>query len=132
MTAHIGREIKFYWGGNSPADEIQGVREKSVALSGTAINVTADESNGWRALLALSAEDEVSINISGVTKDVRLKNDWFAGTRTQSVTIEYPDGGIISGTFFLQTYTDTGPYNNAMTFQAALLSSGIVTYTPGV
>lgn len=131
MTGRIGREVKFTWGGDSPADEIPGIREKSVALSGTAINVTSDESGGWRELLTMSAEDEVAINISGVTKSTTLKTDWFAGTRTRVATLEYPDGSRLSGTFYLQTYTDTGPYNNAMTFQAALLSSGIVTYTPG-
>jgi predicted secreted protein len=131
MTGFIGREVKFFWGGNSPADEIAGVREKSVAISGAGIDVTADDSSGWRELLSMAAIDEVSINISGVTKDRRLKTDWFNGTRTQTATLEYPDGTIISGTFFLQSFTDTGSYNNAMTFQAAVVSTGVVSYTPG-
>ena len=131
MTGHLGREVRFTWGGDSPADTILGVREKSIALSGTAINVTSDDSGGWRELLNMSAEDEVTITLSGVTKDERLKSDWFAGTRTRVATITYPTGGILLGTFYIQTFTDTGPYNNAMTFQCGLVSTGVVTYTPG-
>lgn len=131
MTAKVGRQIRFFWGGNSPGDEIQGVQQKSVQLNGAAIDVTSDDSNGWRELLTVAATNQVSISISGVTKDTRLITDWAAGNRTQQARFEYPDGSSVSGVFYLESYTDTGPYNNAATFQAALLSSGVITYTPG-
>ena len=60
----------------------------------------------------------------------KLKDDWFNGDRMQTATITYPDGGVLSGTFFLASYTDTGAYNDATTFQAELQSSGPVSYTP--
>jgi hypothetical protein len=47
----------------------------------------------------------------------------------QTATITYPDGGVLSGTFFLASYTDTGAYHDATTFQAELQSSGPVSYT---
>ena len=125
-----GRKIKFAWGGATPTNEIPGVREKSIALNGEAIDVTGDDSNGWREVLEEAAENQVDISISGVTRNDALKQDWFAGTRTKAVTITYPDGAVLAGTFFLATYTDTGPYNDATTFEAELQSSGAVTYTP--
>jgi predicted secreted protein len=128
MPAFKGRDIQLTWGG----EVIPGVREKSAALNGEAVDVSSDEDNGWRSLLAVSAENQVDVGISGVTKNDRLKRDWFAGTRTKTVVITYPDGGVISGTFFLATYTDTGPYNDATTFEAELQSTGVVTYIPGV
>gem|GEM_PF-3682251 len=50
---------------------------------------------------------------------------WFNGDRSQTAVITYPDGGVLSGTFFL-----AGAYNDATTFQAEPQSSGPVTSTP--
>ncbi len=130
MAASVGRDISFFWGDDSPPEEIPGVREKGVSLSGEPIDVTSDENNGWRALLTVPAENQVEISLSGVTKSHALKADWFAGTRTQTAVIEYADGAQIGGTFFLQDYSDTGTYNDATTFEATLVSSGAVVYTP--
>lgn len=121
-----GRLIVFTWN----ALPIPGVRQKGIALNGNAIDVTSDENNGWRKLLTVSAQDQVDLTISGVTKSVGLKSDWFAGNRTRDVTLTYPDGSVLSGTFFLATFTDTGPYNDATTFSATLQSTDVVTFTP--
>lgn len=135
MPAFKGRLIQFNWGddGGSPPTpvSIPGVREKSIALNGEAIDVSADDSLGWRELLDVSAEDQVDLSISGVTKNEALKTDWFAGNRTKTVTITYPSGGVLTGTFFLMNYNDTGAYNDATTFEAELQSTGPVTFTPG-
>lgn len=126
MTAHAGRSVVFTW--NSAA--VLGVREKGLELNGEAINITSDEDAGKRKLLDLSAEDTVDISLSGVSKDNVLKADWFGGTRTRAATLTYPDNSTISGNFFLASFSETGPYNDATTFEASLQSSGVVTYTP--
>ena len=131
MAARVGRKIKFRWGSAAPLAEIPGVREKGVTLAGEAIDVTADDSNGWRELLAEPAENQVEISLSGVSKDHTLKADWFGGNRTKLAELEYDDGAKIGGTFFLSNYSETGVYNDAATFEATLLSTGPVTYTPG-
>ena len=50
MAGRVGRKIKFRWG--TPPAEIPGVREKGVTLNGEAVDVTGDDSDGWRELLA--------------------------------------------------------------------------------
>lgn len=124
----LGRAIDFTWDG----DPILGVRTKTLALNGSAVDVTSDESNGWRKLLDLSGEDTVDITLAGVTKDTVLMDAWFASPdeRTKNVSIEYPDGRTITGSFRLVTYTDTGPYKDATTFSATIQSTGPITYTP--
>ena len=77
------------------------------------------------------AQAQVDVSLSGVTKSHTLKVDWFAGNRTKYAEIEYDDGAKIEGTFFLSSYSETGVYNDAATFEATLMSSGIVTYTAG-
>jgi predicted secreted protein len=44
---------------------------------------------------------------------------------------EAPDGGIISGDFYLATDSETNPYKDAVTFEGSLQSSGPVSYVPG-
>jgi predicted secreted protein len=131
MAGRVGRKIKFKWGTAAPLAEIPGVREKGVTINGEAIDVTSDESNGWRELLADAAQNQVDIALSGITKTHVLKADWFGGSRTKLAEIEYDDGAKIAGSFFLSNYADTGVYNDAATFEATLLSTGPVTYTAG-
>lgn len=122
MAGFAGREIELTWSSNS----IDGVREKGISLNGEPINVTSDEDDGKQTLLDISAEDSVTITISGVTKSSDLRDDWFKGSRTATATLTYPDGYSITGTFFLSTYEETGAYNDATTFTATLNSSGAV------
>ncbi|MFN7177114.1 MAG: phage tail tube protein [Thermaurantiacus sp.] len=128
MAGRIGRKVDFRWGGSL----VPGVREKSAACNGAPINVSSDESDGWQYLLAEAGENSVTISISGVTKSDALKQAWFSGNRTEAVTMGYPDGGELEGQFFMASYTEGEPYNEASTFQAELQSTdGAVSYTPG-
>lgn len=127
MSAVKGRTITFQWN----AGAVLGVQEKDLELNGSPIDITSDESLGWRTLLDVSAQDEVNITISGVTKDTRLRTDWFAGTRTRPVTLTDPDGSVVSGSFYLASYKEKGPYKDARTFEATLNSAGAITYVPG-
>lgn len=131
MAAFAGRQVEFRWGDASPMAEIPGVKEKGIELNGEAIDITSDDDNGWRSLLSIPAENQINISLSGVTKNARLRNDWFAGTRLQAARIAFPDGAVITGDFYLATFTETATYNAAHAFEATLQSSGTISYTPG-
>ena len=132
MGGRIGRQVRLFFGGNSPGDEIPGVREKGLECNGAPVEVTSDEDNGVRTLLEnLSQEDQITVTLSGVTKDTRLKEAWFGGARTQPITLTYPDGALLSGTFFMSDYKETESYKDATTFSATLMNSGVVTFTAG-
>jgi hypothetical protein len=47
----------------------------------------------------------------------------------QTATIAYSDGGLLWDSFFVASYTDTGAYNEATTFQVEFQSSGPVSRT---
>ena len=130
MPANIGRAIELEWGSNSPAT-IPGVREKGIALNGNPVDVTSDEDDGWRTLLEEPGENQINISVSGVTKSDVLRDAWFNGDRLDTAVITFPDGGVLTGQFLLATYNETGTYNDAITFEAELQSSGVITYTPG-
>ncbi|MGI9159858.1 MAG: phage tail tube protein [Saprospiraceae bacterium] len=127
MSSYIGRQVAVLWNGSS----VPGVREKGVNLNGDAIDVTSDEDSGWQTLLTVAGQNSVEVSLSGVSKDRTLRNDWHAGTRTRSLSLTYPDGSVLSGTFFLESFKEGNPYKDAGTFDASLKSSGSVTWTPG-
>lgn len=124
MAGRIGRKVALTWAGTA----LNGVREKSAAYGGTPIDVTDGASDGWRELLDEDGERTVDISVSGVVKDAVLKSAFFATDRVQAMTITYPDGGILSGDFFLVSYSESEPYKDASTFEASFQSTGTVTY----
>jgi TP901-1 family phage major tail protein len=126
-NAMVGRSIILLWG----ATAIAGVRQKSVKCNGTPVDITSDDDAGWRKLLTVSGEDMIDLDLSGVTKSQALKSDFFAGTRTKAVSLTYPSGGVLAGTFYMGSYEDTGEHKGEVTFSLKLQSSGVVTWIPG-
>ncbi|MBX9758703.1 MAG: phage tail protein [Beijerinckiaceae bacterium] len=126
MAARVGRAVTLTWDGAA----IDGVREKGIALAGEPIDITSDEDDGWRTLLATAGENQVTITMSGVTKSNVLRAAWFAGARTEAVVVTYPSMGSFTGNFYLASYSESDPYNDATTFDCELQSTGEVTYTP--
>lgn len=136
MAAVAGRTITVYWGDASPTPAVAGIREKGITLAGEAIDITNDDSDGWRQLLDAAQINSVEITASGVLLDDELRTAWFAGAdssgeRMAAAIFEYPDGGEITGSFYLQEYTETGNHDGEVTFEATFVSNGVVTYTPG-
>lgn len=122
-----GRDVTLLWNGLP----IGGVREKAITLNGEPIDVTSDDDLGWRNLLSTAAQFQVDLKISGVSKTHILKIDWFNKNFTRAAVLTYPNGSIISGNFFLSEFVETGTYNDAVTFEATLMSDGPATYVPG-
>lgn len=123
----IGRNIILKWNGV----KIAGVREKSLAINGEAIDVSDDDSSGYRELLAEDGNKSVDLGVSGIIKSDVLRAAKIAGGANSigAVTLTYPDGAILAGDFKLASYSETGPYQDATTFEASLQSTGAYTYT---
>jgi predicted secreted protein len=141
MAANVGRTITVYWGDDSPQIAVAGIREKGITLSGEAVDITNDDSNGWRELLDAPQMNTVELSASGVLLNDTLRQDWFSGasatgSRMQAATFEYPletgdaTPARITGNFYLQEYAETGNHDGEITFEATFASSGVVTYTP--
>ena len=124
----LGRHILMTWDGAA----IAGVRTKGIRVNGEAVDMSDDDSAGWRDIFSEAGEVQVDLSISGLVKDNRLQNVAFeVEDRIHAVVLTYPDGGIITGKFFLQNYSQTGEYKEYVTFDATLLSDGAIAFTPG-
>lgn len=128
MAAAKGRELLVKRG----SVVIAGVRTKGVSINNEPIDITSDDDAGYRTLLSTAGTMSVDLSVEGITKDDDLRAVAAAGTGLMltDVTIEYPDGAVLAGNFYLASVEETGTYNEAVTFSASLQSSGAFTYTP--
>lgn len=125
MAAHAGRKVSVKW----KSSTLTGIREKSLTIGGDPIDITTGDDDGWRHLLTEPSEKTVEIGVNGVISVDTLRAAMFQTDRTGAVEFTYPDGAKISGTFYLSSYKETGPYKDAQTFDATFQSTGTVTYT---
>lgn len=127
MVADVGRNVIFTWN----TQEVLGVRTKNVARSGPAVNVTSDEDGGFQTVLGVASENACTVSLSGVTKSDVLAVAFSSGARTGQVSITWPSGRTLEGTFYMQSYNEGVPYNDAVTFDAELISNGTWTEVEG-
>ena len=120
---------------------IAGINSKSMSIAKEAIDVTTDEDNGYRTLLAEAGTKTLDISFSGVTKDLALRT-LIMTEQSQlytDITLTFPPvgvqsaGDVISGSFYFTSMSETGGSSDgAVEFDGALQSSGVWTYTAGV
>lgn len=129
--AFNGRELTVDW----DAVTLVGVRSKTVNHSNSLVDVTTDDANGWRTLLATPGLKAVDISIDGVLSDeVMIAEFYNANATGESVTVNLPSNlaspGNIAGTFMLESIEiGSASHDGEVPFTMNLLSSGPVVYT---
>ena len=124
----LGRNQILNWNG----DTIAGVRTKEVSVNGEPVDITDDDSNGWREVYEEAGQLGVELSISGLAKDWRLQAVAFTvDGRIHAVTLNGDNGATISGNFYLQDYSQSMEYNGFTEFEATLISDGEISYTAG-
>lgn len=133
MSAIKGRSVTITRGGTLVA----GVRTKSISINGSPIDITSDDDAGVRKLLDTPGQVDINISVSGIVRNDTLRQEAVSTTdRVAATTFMY--GGFegsptnthgFSGDFFLASYTETGEYQGAVTFEAEFQSAGPITYT---
>lgn len=127
--ADTGRSFIIKKGGTA----IAGAKESGITLDGSPVNITDIASGGYRTLASFAGERSLDMSISGVWKD-KIVRDLAMGTNLllTDITLDFADGGDLSGDFYLAGYTETGGDADAVTFTATLQSSGAWTYNTAV
>lgn len=130
MAEDVGRNLQLKKG----SAVIAGLRSKTFAWNGEPVDITNDDDSGFRTLLANSRGNEfIDVSFEGVSTDATLKDIALnpnTSKQLNDITLEFQDGGWISGNFNLVNLEITGPYQDAITFSGSLQSSGAWTYTP--
>jgi TP901-1 family phage major tail protein len=118
-----------------------GVRTRGFTVSNEYVDVTTDDDDGWRALLADPGMRSVEVTVGGITSDeVLLAEVMKASITGEPLEIMLPTGtaggvstpGKLEGTFLVSSYGQTGEHDGAVEFTATFMSTGEPTYTATV
>lgn len=128
MAAQIGRKLKI----KRDDTVIAGVQTRSITINNEPVDVTTDDSEGFRELLEDSATRSIDLSVEGLTKDTTLIQHAIDGDGLiESYEIEFEDtGDTITGSFRLNNMEIGAEHEGARTFTAELQSTGEFTFTP--
>lgn len=135
MATQKGKDLllKLVPVGGGLAVSVAGLRTKKVALNTQGVDVTDSESTGrWRELLSGAGVQRCSLSGSGIFKDMASDADvraiFFTGALREWHII-IPDFGTISGSFLITALEYSGNHDGELTFEIALESAGVMTFT---
>ena len=110
-----------------------GVRTKGYTVTNDYVDVTTDDDDGWRVLLADPGLRSVEVTVGGISSDqVLLAAIMAASVASATVTVNLPTTtGTLAGSYLISSFEQTGEHDGAVEFSATFMSSGAVTYTAG-
>ena len=133
MAAMTGRRIRLKKGSDVAAIGIVGAQGEDVTVANGEVDITDKDDNGYRTLLDDWGVRSIDVSISGILKDNTLIEIATSATGTvllQEYTLEVGGLGSFSGDFYMNGFTLGAPHDNAATFSATFLSSGVYEFTP--
>ena len=124
MAESAGRNLKLKDG----SVVIASIKTKSVSINSEVIDISTDDSAGWRTLMSVPGQKSIDISFDGISKDSALKEKAASMTDISyaALTVEFPDGSTLIGKFILASLEESGTYNDAVTFSGSLQSSGTI------
>lgn len=132
MAKVAGREATLL----KNAVAIGGVRVTTISVANEPIDVTDKDSAGIIQLLAAASTKQITISVEGVYSEPTLRDIAFnasASPLLTDLTFEFADAltaaDTISGNFFMTSYEEGNPHDDATEFSAEFVSSG--TWTLG-
>lgn len=115
------------------ATAIAGAQENGISIDNSPVDITSIGSGGYRTLADFAGMRSLDISISGVWENKIIRDEALGGTLLLTdITIEFADGGSLSGDFYLASYEENGAHDGSVTFTASLQSSGAWTYTTAI
>lgn len=108
---------------------VANVISKSLTIDSAPIDVTDDQSDSWRELLAEPGLRSADVSVSGVLATTTLLDEILAATGSvtlQDCRLDFNSEFTLTGDFFLNNFSLTGDEAgaNAVAFEASLQSSG--------
>ena len=127
MAANLGRLGSISY--NSAT--LIGIQTINIEVENTKIEITDNDSSGFREYLTTPGDKSLTFGIDGILKDDVLKAKVMAGTiELADVTINLPDGSTVTGDIIIDSFSNVQTYNEAVTFTASLVTNGAYVYTP--
>lgn len=117
-------KIKMVPPGGGEAVTIAAVQGRTINRTKEPVNVSNDDSDGWRKLLAKPGTRAIDLSIEGVATEnnFALVTKWYADTFAE-ITLEDADGNTETGSFFLGNLQHSGAHDGHVAFTAELQSA---------
>lgn len=130
MAGFNGREFTFDWDSTT----LVGVRSRTLSISNEYVDVTTDDDNGWRTLLADPGVRSIEVTIGIVTSDeVLLAAAMSANMSATTLKADLPSSlaspGNLSGSYLISSFEQTAETNGEVAASITFMSTGAVTYT---
>lgn len=122
MAEILGRKVTVSVGGTVVAT----ARTTSMTVNNEPVNITSVGDDGIRRMMDEPGEKSIEITLDGLYTDASLYDLAQGASLLTEVVLTYA-GYTLTGDFFLASYNEGQPYNEAVTFSATLQSSGAVT-----
>lgn len=124
----LGRDMTLTIAGQT----IAGVTTKGISIANEPVDVTSDDSAGYRTLMAQSGTSTLDLSVSGVVQNLELLRSFVTNeSKIYAFVGTYTDGSTITFDGFFSSYSETGEHATAFTFDSSFQSSGAYTFTPG-
>ena len=124
----LGRDIILTVAGQPVA----GVTSKGISIANEPVDVSTDDASGFRELLAQAGSQAVDISLSGITKNLELLRSCAVNaSKVYALSFTWTDGSALTMDGFMASYSSTGEFNGAETFESSFQSTGAFTFTPG-
>lgn len=125
MPAQSGRNIFIAIG----ATRVAGGRAKTLTINNSTVDVTNDDSLGWRTLLAVSGVRAVDFEVEGVL-DTGAVIAAIMADELSTCTATITGIGVFTGSFKIASDALAGAHDGETTQSASFNSSGAITFTP--
>lgn len=129
MAGANGRALTIDW----DSVTLVGVRTRGYTITADYVDVTTDDDDGWRTLLADPGVRSVEVTVGGIaSSQVLIAEIMKANITGEPLSIGLPTTtGTLAGTFLCSSFEQSGETDGAVEFSATFMSSGVVTYTAG-
>jgi predicted secreted protein len=121
MSEILGRKVSVSVSGSVVAT----ARTTSMTINNEAVNITSAGDDGIRRMMDEAGEKSVEITLDGLYVGSSLMDLALGTSLLKAVILDY-GSYTLGGDFFISSYNEGQPYNEAITFSATLMSSGAV------
>lgn len=128
MPATPGYKAKLYKNGVLFA----GVRTKGLTLGNEAVDITSDDDDAFRTLMARSGQKQLDMSVEGVAKDADLIKAAIDDVDLiEPYTMVFEDFNMqVEGNFKMSNVQISASYKESITFSAEIMSSGPYSWSP--
>lgn len=138
MSGTIGAKgrdaaLQISTNGGSTYVTVPGVRTTGLTINNNPVDITnAGSPSAWQEMLADGGIQALDVSVDGVMSSGAAFAAFFAHAQNRTVgfyRIAFGNGGGVDFRAVIGSFGETGTYNDAQTFTAQMMSSGVPSFT---